>query len=63
VAAYRRAAEEILGLPSEGWLFYLYGGGRAVPAGGEGAPSLDGALEATTVYEPSFGSEEERVER
>ncbi|HRY55944.1 MAG TPA: UvrD-helicase domain-containing protein [Spirochaetia bacterium] len=46
VAAYRRAAAEILGLPAEAWIFYLYGGGRAVPVDADGAaPSLSEAPE------------------
>ena len=30
VSTYKRAAAEIFGLPAEAWLFYLYGGGRAM---------------------------------
>jgi ATP-dependent exoDNAse (exonuclease V) beta subunit len=35
LAAYERAAQDIFGLPAEAWVFYLYGGGRAVRAAGE----------------------------
>jgi ATP-dependent helicase/nuclease subunit A len=45
VAAYKRAASEIFGLPAEAWVFYLYGGGKAVEVDEDGqAPSLEGAL-------------------
>jgi ATP-dependent helicase/nuclease subunit A len=42
VAAYKRAASEIFGLPAEAWVFYLYGGGRAIPVDADGtAPRLE----------------------
>ena len=45
VAAYERAASDIFNLPAEAWLFYLYGGGRAVRIGsGVGVPGLEEAL-------------------
>ena len=33
LAVYRRAAREIFGRETEAWVFYLYGGGIALPAG------------------------------
>ena len=44
VAAYKRAASEIFGLPAEAWVFYLYGGGRAIDVDEDGlAPRLEDA--------------------
>jgi ATP-dependent helicase/nuclease subunit A len=46
VNAYKRAAESIFGLPAQAWVFYLYGGGRAISAGsGTTAIRLEEALE------------------
>jgi ATP-dependent exoDNAse (exonuclease V) beta subunit len=45
VAAYEKAASDIFRLPSEAWIFYLYGGGRAVRVGSEsGVPGLEAVL-------------------
>jgi ATP-dependent exoDNAse (exonuclease V) beta subunit len=45
VAAYERAAADIFGLPAEAWIFYLYGGGRAVRVDADGrSPRLEEAL-------------------
>lgn len=55
VAAYKRAASEIFGLPAEAWVFYLYGGGRAIRVDADGrAPRLEDAPEAPPSPEPSF---------
>ncbi len=54
VEAYRRAAGEILGLPAEAWIFYLYGGGRAVPGGGAASPGLGEAPPAPAREAPLF---------
>jgi len=56
VSTYKRAAAEIFGLPAEAWLFYLYGGGRAmiVDHGGT-APSLEEAPEPEPIVAPRFG--------
>jgi len=62
VAAYRRAAEEVLGLPSEGWLFYLYGGGRALRSGGAEAPSLELAPAPAGAEPPLFSPAEDDIE-
>jgi ATP-dependent exoDNAse (exonuclease V) beta subunit len=44
VAAYGRAASEIFRRPAESWVFYLYGGGRALLVNEDGsAPSLEDA--------------------
>jgi ATP-dependent exoDNAse (exonuclease V) beta subunit len=44
IAAYKRAASEIFGLPAEAWVFYLYGGGKAFIVDAEGsAPRLEDA--------------------
>jgi ATP-dependent helicase/nuclease subunit A len=37
VAAYGRAASEIFGRPAESWIFYLYGGGRALRVDEDGS--------------------------
>ena len=45
VAAYEKAVADIFGLPTEAWLFYLYGGGRAVRIDSEvGIPALAAAI-------------------
>ncbi len=42
LGAYARAAREIFGLPSEAYIFYLYGGGRAIRLeDADRAPDLD----------------------
>jgi len=56
VAAYKRAASEIYGLPAEAWVFYLYGGGRALLVDEEGsAPRLEDAPEPEPTFPRSFG--------
>ena len=56
VAAYKRAAAEIFGLPAEAWVFYLYGGGKAILVDEEGlAPRLEEAPQAAPNMAASFG--------
>lgn len=56
VAAYKRAASEIYGLPAEAWVFYLYGGGRALLVDEEGsAQRLEDAPEPEPTFPRSFG--------
>jgi hypothetical protein len=56
LAAYRRAAAEIFGLPAEAWVFYLYGGGRAVAVDEDGrAPRLEEAPEGDPDNAELFG--------
>ena len=46
VATYKRSASEIFGFPAEAWVFYLYGGGKAILVDQDGsAPALEAAPE------------------
>ena len=56
IAAYGRAASEIFGLPAEAWVFYLYGGGKALLVGEESsAPRLEDAPGPKPTFARSFG--------
>jgi hypothetical protein len=56
VAAYKRAASEIFGLPAEAWVFYLYGGGRALLVDADGStPRLEDAPDPESCPAPRFG--------
>ncbi|MDP3179082.1 MAG: hypothetical protein Q8M76_14340, partial [Spirochaetaceae bacterium] len=61
LAAYARAASDILGLPVEAWLYYFYGGpdGRALPVDPEGRPELGirpgQAGTESARFDPRFG--------
>jgi ATP-dependent helicase/nuclease subunit A len=57
VAAYKRAASEIFGRPAEAWIFYLYGGGRALLVDEDGsAPRLEDAPDPRPNLAPIFGN-------
>jgi ATP-dependent helicase/nuclease subunit A len=56
LAAYRRAAAEIFALPAEAWVFYLYGGGRAMRLPERGAPELEDAPDPPPAQAKGFGA-------